>query len=48
MNKYIVRFFTSSGDIATEWVEADSEEKALDAIEDKYSNITKILSVTEV
>ena len=48
MNKYIVRFLATNGDIVTEWVEANSDFEALNILENDNVNIKKILSVTEV
>ena len=48
MNKYIVRFLATNGNVVTEWVEAKSDSEALTTLENSHINIKKILSVTEV
>ena len=42
MNKYLVRFTTTSGDYDKEWCYANSEDEAIRNVEDEHWNISHI------
>ena len=48
MNKYLVRFTTTSGDYDKEWCYAENEDEAADIIQHDHWNIKSIDIVSEL